>query len=75
MLLLTFTVGFPLPVCAVDVHDALQLTSNQLVFGWALQGNHRTHVGAIALDDLLCSQGWQRYRRALAWKTKTVACD
>ena len=58
-LLLTFTVVLSHPVGAVDVHDTHQLTSDQLVFGWALQGDDCAHSRAISLDDPLGAQCWQ----------------
>lgn len=64
--LLTFTVGLPHPVGAVGVHDADQLTSNQFVFGWALQGNDCPNSCAVALDDPLGAQCWQGHRCALS---------
>lgn len=64
--LLTFTVCFPHPVGAVGVHDTSQLFSHQFVFGWALNGNHCTHIGPISLDDPLGAQGRQGYGFALS---------
>lgn len=51
---------------AVGVCDTPQLTSDQSVFGRALQGNDRAHVGTVALDDLLGAKGWQWHGRALS---------
>lgn len=56
---LTFAISLPNPVGAVGVHDTRQLTSDQFVFGWALQGNDCAHVGTVTLDDFLGTQGWQ----------------
>lgn len=72
---LTFTVGLSHPVGAVGVHHAHQLTSNQFMFGWALQGNDCAHIGTIALDDPLGAKGWQGHGRALSlrltWKKES----
>lgn len=64
--LLTFTVGVPHPVRAVGAHDTHQLTSDQFIFGWALQGNDCAHIGTVALDDRLGAQGWQGHGCALS---------
>lgn len=51
---------------AVGVRDTPQLTSDQSVFGRALQGNDCAHIGTVALDDPLGAQGWQGHGRALS---------
>lgn len=50
---------------AVCSQDTSQITANQLVFGRTLQGNDRAHISAVALDDPLGAQGWQRHGHAL----------
>lgn len=66
LFLLTFTVRLPRPVSVVVVHDAHHFAPNQSVFCWALQGNNGAHGGAVALDDPLGAQSWQRHWGALS---------